>query len=311
MRYLAVIALISLLVGCGAANTTFRLDDSVFIGNSSGLPRGGLVRINPNSVRSFSPIIANETGQRLVITDVQVVGPSDPLMHQVYARFHRWNPPTCEGPHSGLGCGMYAIPRSAFTAPPFTVGPHQEVSVGLKLRFGSCSELASGDAVPISGVRITYRQPDGKTETNTVSLGAGEIHLHVPTAANCFDPHSSISVTSPSGYRSSSEHALPSAGDVCQLQNGQFKFDSRKLRIDGPSRWERVTVRIDHFHGATGTYTNGTVGVVAAGKKISRWHPVAVKVTTVNDQEVIAEFQAGRGHTDTAGGTIRCRVTVR
>jgi hypothetical protein len=108
-------------------------------------------------------------------------------------------------------------------------------------------------------------------------------------------------------------------GDVCTIRHGQLNFVSRKYQthipqLDAPSRWERVTLRMDRFHGA-GTYHRGTVTLVTAHTRVFQSQARVVRVLRATSREVVAEIDAGRepanGERGTPFhifGTARCRV---
>lgn len=324
MRYLAVIAVVSLLTGAGAARSAARFTHPplvlrgmvesggrVDLGSPPAGVEGELLRYIPHGLFQLGLLLENRSGARLVVTGARVVEPRGTLVHQIGTRFHRWNPPACP---PGAFCPAYGFPlQSRAVHPrPFAVARGKKVGVELDFRLGSCAEIPSANPAPISLLRVTYRTPHGPTRARIFSLRRERPDLRMPKPEDCAEPRSSLSVNGPQRYASSQLWTVPgSTGDTCTIRHGTLDFVSRRYQTEtsrpyAKSHWERVTLHLQRFEGI-GVY-RGTVTLVAAGKTVLRRRTRAVEVKKVTKREVVATLQAGRLPSGAVRGTMRCRV---
>jgi hypothetical protein len=310
MKRLVVCMLAALLLGSGAAIATATNGRAPL--QLGGMVEGGGGRAGdsnylPDAHFELGVLVRNTSGSRLVLINAQLVEPPRTLVHQIGSRFHRWNPPHC--PPDVAGCLIPGFPMTARPKRPrpLALKAGRQAGVELDFRLGSCSEIPAANLAPLSRVRITVRRPDGTRRDLTLSLGSASIHVPVPNAADCRDPHSSLTVKGPQRYTSGDKRAIAgSTGDVCSVRNGRLYFASRKYRTSGKS-YERLTLQVGHYViGRTGTFRKTTLKLVSDQSTVLRVHPV-VHVTTGTNREVLASLRASHPPF-LVSGTVRCRV---
>ena len=274
-----------------------------YFGSAGGRP----MHFTPRGRFSFGFVLENTTGKRIVVTAAHVVEPTHTLIHQIRARFHRWNPPPCNGM-----CAPYD-PTSSYTGSPFTIRAQEGAAVALNFRFGRCAEIPAANSAPITRFRVGYRTPDGKPHTLVLSLGRAELRLQMPKPEDCAQPRSDLRVQAPDNLFTSSYSTRPgSTGDVCSIAGGTLSFESRLYLLYAR---ERVYVQIPHFAGK-GFYTDGIATLVARKKTVFRTETAKVRVTTSNGRVVYAHIFAGHyaHHGEKRvpfkiAGTMRCKLT--
>lgn len=272
---------------------------------------GGPMHFLANRHFAIGVVVENRSGQRIVVTAARVLEPRRTLIHQIRARFHRWNPPHCPPDTS---CISQSFPLRGPIVPtrPFTVEPRKDVGVELDFRLGSCAEIPGANPAPISRLRVTFRAPDGRIHSRVLWLGRAALRLQMPKPEDCAQPRSSLVVQGPNHLFTSSESTRPgSKGDICSVAGRTLRFRSRLYLL---YRRERIYLRLPRFRGR-GAYTDGIVTLVARRTIVYRSDAAKVRVTKATRREVFAHVFAGQyaHHHEKSvpfkiAGTMRCRV---
>lgn len=324
MRYLAVIAVVSLLAGASAATSTARptrppfrlggmLEGNGMLGLRSTRDGGELLRYVPKAHFAVGVVLENTSGQRIAVTDARVLEPQRTLVHQIGTQFYRWSPPKC--PQEGdIPCPPRAFPLHASGArpQPLTVKPRRDIGVALDFRLGSCAEIPTASSTPISRLRVTFRLPTGRTHVLVLPLARANLHLRMPKPEDCAQPRSDLKIQAPDRLFTYSEWTKPgSTGDVCSVAGRTLRFRSRLFLLYAR---ERVYLRLTHFTGR-GEYDDGIVTLVARGQTVFRTEAAKLRVTTATSHRVVAHLFAGhyahhheRSVPFLIQGTLRCRV---
>jgi hypothetical protein len=277
-------------------------------------PTGLTLRFIPSTPFGIGIVVRNRAQEALAIVDVHVVAPPQSLVHQIGTRLVPWNPPPCRGNHSCPAFGFLREPYTPASPQPLRVAAGKAAGVQLDFRLGTCGEVPFASPASIREVQVDYRYGNGAVRRQSLALGAAELLLRRPTAADCARrPHSHIAVSGE--FSTSSDWTIPgSAGDTCTRTGaGGLLFRSRLYQSPRKPAL-RVLLSVARFHGL-GLYRGGAQVRVIAGIGIHGWRTFRsraslVRTIRLSRQTIGGRFQATlvglRGTTFRAYGAWRC-----
>ncbi len=216
MRFFCVFALSLLLVGVAGAASSKRaplalggmLESHGAVDLGSAPTTGELLRFVPRAQFQLGLLLGNKSRGKLVVTDARVLEPRRTLIHQIGTRFHPWHVFKCP-PGAMCPAHVFSLEGGPARPHPFALAARRYVGVELDFQLGSCAQIPAANPAPLSRLRVTFRRPDGRTGHRVLSLGGATLHLRMPKAYDCRDPHSSLSIDGPHGYESSNDWTVP------------------------------------------------------------------------------------------------------